>query len=127
MNNDEIKKQADLEWENRVLCSDEACIGTVGPDGLCRECGKPFEGQLPDTSGQAKDVPGDDDVSSAGVSEQVNPSEDDNASSDAGALGAEADNLDDDWERRTLCSDEACIGTVGPDGLCKECGKPYEG
>ena len=35
--------------------------------------------------------------------------------------------FDDDWESRTLCSDENCIGVIGPDGRCKECGKPYEG
>jgi hypothetical protein len=34
---------------------------------------------------------------------------------------------DDDWENRTLCSDESCIGVIGPDGRCKECGKRYEG
>jgi hypothetical protein len=33
----------------------------------------------------------------------------------------------DDWESRVLCSDGNCIGVIGPDGRCKECGKPYEG
>ena len=32
-----------------------------------------------------------------------------------------------DWESRTLCSDGNCIGVIGPDGLCKECGLPYDG
>jgi hypothetical protein len=31
----------------------------------------------------------------------------------------------EDWENRTLCSDGNCIGVVGADGMCKECGKPY--
>jgi len=31
----------------------------------------------------------------------------------------------DSWEDRVLCSDETCIGVIGPDGRCKECGKPY--
>jgi hypothetical protein len=30
------------EWAHRVLCSDESCIGVIGPDGRCKECGKPF-------------------------------------------------------------------------------------
>jgi len=30
------------DWENRVLCSDGSCIGTIGPDGRCKECGKPL-------------------------------------------------------------------------------------
>ena len=33
---------------------------------------------------------------------------------------------DDDWENRTLCSDESCIGVIGPDGRCKECGRPHD-
>jgi hypothetical protein len=32
-----------------------------------------------------------------------------------------------DWENRTLCIDGNCIGVIGADGLCKECGKPYDG
>ncbi|MDR3153845.1 MAG: zinc ribbon domain-containing protein [Deltaproteobacteria bacterium] len=26
-------------------------------------------------------------------------------------------------KKRRLCSDESCIGIIGPDGLCTECGK----
>ncbi len=32
-----------------------------------------------------------------------------------------------DFARRKLCSDGTCIGVIGPDGHCKECGKPYTG
>ena len=31
---------SDDGWDNRVLCNDESCIGVIGPDGRCRECGK---------------------------------------------------------------------------------------
>jgi DNA-binding NarL/FixJ family response regulator len=41
----------------------------------------------------------------------------------AAADGAEAS----DWDDRRLCSDENCIGVIGPDGRCKECGKPDAG
>ena len=34
----------DTEWKHRVLCSDGNCIGVIGPDGRCKECGKPYEG-----------------------------------------------------------------------------------
>ena len=34
------KTTKDPDWENRVLCSDESCIGVIGPDGRCKECGK---------------------------------------------------------------------------------------
>ena len=29
----------DTAWEDRKLCSDESCIGTIGPDGRCTVCG----------------------------------------------------------------------------------------
>ena len=41
--------------------------------------------------------------------------------------GEELSHSDDDWENRTLCPDESCIGVIGPDGRCKECGKRYKG
>ena len=40
--------------------------------------------------------------------------------------GKESSGSDDDWENRVLCSDGNCIGVIGPDGNCKECGKPYD-
>ena len=119
------KSQTDLEWERRVLCSDEACIGTIGPDGKCRECGKPYEGELPDFSDQipeGDEIPVPSDTDETEISDQPEDTDD-------GLSGDEAEiaSADDEWERRTLCSDERCIGVVGPDGNCKECGKPYEG
>ena len=32
---------------------------------------------------------------------------------------------DDDFSRRILCSDGACIGVIDECGICKVCGKPY--
>jgi len=34
---------ADSDWDNRLLCSDGSCIGIIGADGRCKECGKPME------------------------------------------------------------------------------------
>jgi len=31
----------------------------------------------------------------------------------------------DDFSDRVLCSDGACIGVIGENGVCKVCGKPY--
>jgi hypothetical protein len=92
------------EWEKRILCSDEACIGTIGTDGKCKECGKAYEGKLPE----------EHDVSSAqpATVQKQKP------------VSADEADLDDDWEKRVLCSDGACIGVIGPDGSCRECGKP---
>ena len=30
--------------KKRVACSDGMCIGIIGPDGKCTECGKPYQG-----------------------------------------------------------------------------------
>jgi len=35
---------AAIDWEDRQLCSDGNCIGVIGSDGRCRECGKPYAG-----------------------------------------------------------------------------------
>jgi hypothetical protein len=29
------------------LCSDESCIGVIGPDGRCKECGEMLENESP--------------------------------------------------------------------------------
>jgi hypothetical protein len=108
MPNSKNKPQADLDWENRTLCLDESCIGVVGPDGRCKECGKPYEGfeyRTADIDIEEMDAPDEENL------EVEDPAE---------------DGPDPDWENRILCIDESCIGVIGPDGRCKECGKPYE-
>ena len=103
------------EWENRILCSDGNCIGVIGPDGHCKECGKKYEGTLPEEVLSVETAPQEDDgLEEERESEQELEQEDE--------LPA-----DPDWENRILCSDGNCIGVIGPDGRCKECGKPYEG
>jgi hypothetical protein len=42
-----------------------------------------------------------------------------------GKCGSYIINKSDDWESRTLCSDGNCIGIIGANGRCKECGKPF--
>jgi hypothetical protein len=93
------------DWEKRILCIDESCIGTVGPDGRCRECGKPHEASL-NPAADAADK----------NKEQIKPVEDLKKNTESAVP-------DEEWEKRVLCSDESCIGTIGPDGKCRECGK----
>ena len=38
---EEDEEGMDREWEDRVLCSDGACTGTI-VDGKCTYCGKPL-------------------------------------------------------------------------------------
>jgi hypothetical protein len=94
------------DWEKRILCTDESCVGTIGPGGKCRECGKVYEGELPEGHGKE--------------SVQVITTEEQNP-----VLSTDAE-PDDDWDKRVLCSDGSCIGTIGPDGKCQECGKPLK-
>lgn len=96
-----------------MLCSDESCIGTIGKDGRCTECGKPYEGELPAVKGdgpaQTPDAPVQPE---SGADAAPSPQN-----------GDAAERSDPEWENRTLCPDESCIGVIGPDGRCKECGR----
>lgn len=96
------------DLENRVLCPDGACIGVIGPDGRCKVCGR--EGEVPKAAAAVAQVA----APRAEVPDEAREQR-----------TAAADDLD--LSSRLLCSDGACIGVVGPDGRCKECGKPYAG
>ncbi len=113
---DDQEKVSDLEWRQRILCSDESCIGVIGPDGRCKECGKRYEGRLspesdPVLPAEAADPP------DAGQAPQTSGT----------APAATGSDEDDEWTRRRLCDDENCIGVIGPDGRCTECGKKADG
>lgn len=117
MGKTKAKSQADIDWENRTLCSDGSCIGIIGPDGRCKECGKISKKGKQKDSRQAQTEPRPDTIlaedDTVKVKEDVLSQPDDEAVSQEGI----------DWENRTLCSDESCIGVIGPGGRCKECGK----
>ena len=116
MNNENDKTQSDLEWEQRTLCSDESCIGVIGPDGRCKECGLPYAG----TFDTAKEETPASDIEEADPDDEINAEPEESGEDDTETP------LDLEWEQRILCSDESCIGVIGPDGRCKECGKPYD-
>ena len=123
MENQETKSQTDIEWEQRRLCRDESCIGVIGPDGRCKECGLPYEEGPSDGIIEEPDM---ENVEAAETDEELEASETDEELEDVEENEEEKSDLDLEWEQRTLCSDESCIGVIGPDGRCKECGKPYE-
>ena len=58
--------------------------------------------------------------SSHTISPEASPSE-------ASSAGFHDDADDDHWANRRLCPDGNCIGVIGPDGRCKECGRLDEG
>jgi hypothetical protein len=94
----------ELDLDSRQLCPDGACTGIIGPDGRCKECGRRAE-----TSAYRGDVP---DPTPGLPDEQplAAPDEDEE----------DADRFDDD---RQLCSDGSCIGVLGTDGKCRQCGR----
>ena len=117
MKNETKANNTDIDWENRVLCSDGNCIGVIGPDGRCKECGRRYEGELPaaasENNAAAPPAPPEASLPDTDAAEP-DPSETETfIISDA------------EWEKRTLCRDGNCIGVIGTDGKCKECGRPY--
>jgi hypothetical protein len=104
----------DSDWDNRILCSDGNCIGVIGADGRCKECGRKHEGPQPE-------------MSAAESIEQTEQKEEETTFPETAAPNA-ADEVpaEDGWDDRILCSDGNCIGIIGADGKCKECGKPME-
>jgi hypothetical protein len=108
----------DLEWEKRTLCSDGSCIGVIGADGRCKECGKAYDGDLPV---MLSDIPEEELVSDS-VDNRAADSEHREQT-----VAEEGEDIDSEWETRRLCSDGSCIGVIGADGRCKECGKLFEG
>ncbi len=116
------KSKVDIDWDNRVLCSDGNCIGVIGTDGNCKECGKQYEGKLAWTIESVQ----------SGPSPEFSDHSDSSIEEEETVVDTEIDTDeeirdDSDWESRKLCSDGNCIGVIGTDGRCKECGKPYEG
>jgi len=109
----------DIDWENRILCRDGNCIGVIGVNGRCTECGLIY-----DASQESDDNFEPDEIAAI---ETDDTASDDNAADDWDEFGSvddeDASVLDSDWEDRKLCSDGNCIGVIGHDGCCRECGK----
>ena len=120
-------KDSEFNLEERILCSNGACIGLVGPDGICKECGKPYDGPLPSND----NAPSDEDVQTNGsVLENNTEREADAPPSplDSGAVLQPDEETDADFDlaSRMMCEDDTCIGVVGPDGRCGTCGKQHD-
>ncbi len=129
MENEIEKESSDLDWENRTLCSDGNCIGVIGPDGRCKECGKPYDAAVEDLieDPERKESAPQEEESTEPLTEETTDAPTENDQPQRSAPDADQDEEPDaDWESRTLCSDGSCIGVIGPDGRCKECGKPLE-
>ena len=116
-------REDDLDWENRRLCIDGNCIGVIGPDGRCKECGKPFGNDLPPHIPQSSEA-GEEAAETGPEPTPPTPEISDDEPAPVEIEDISQGSLDDEWENRQLCANGNCIGVIGPDGLCKECGRP---
>ena len=93
----------------RRLCPDGSCIGIIGSDGRCTVCGRTDAGGPAPADPTGADA--EDDGSPAPETQSDDPAE--------ASIGFNPN--------RRLCSDDSCIGVIGADNRCTECGKPAEG
>jgi hypothetical protein len=110
----------DEELDERIPCPDESCVGTVGDDGKCRYCAAQYAGDLP-ARGASPRVQQDDDSPSHDAVPAT--SEDVPHTSEGPPAALETDD-EAYWSNRRLCRDGTCVGVVGDDGVCAECGLP---
>ena len=106
----------------RRLCPDGSCVGVIGASGRCRICGREQDaaGLGPEAFASGC-LAGDDDDLFRG---------DDRAVAAAGEVGRREVEAAVEAEThafnpsRQLCLDGSCLGVIGPDGKCTECGRP---
>ena len=106
---EELEDQSPPDLGSRILCSDGACIGIIGPDGKCKECGQPMA---------EEDAP----LLAASLAREEQEADEDEEDDDW-EEEEEDESPPDDLDDRELCADGSCIGVIGPDGRCKECGR----
>jgi len=133
METDQTEAIGDLEWEDRRLCPDGSCIGTLNKDGHCKKCKTDWEGHALSGNDGAAVAENDQTPPSGGEALDAAPSGDgainETHQTKSGAVenGAVEDgDIDAEWENRRLCLDGHCIGVIGEDDHCRECGKPCE-
>jgi hypothetical protein len=132
----------------RRLCPDGACVGLIGDDGRCRECGRPASGGSAGPAPSAADLALEEGLGSDsnGVGAHARArsyDDDDQGAPDDGSGGGAPAGTDDDEGRpsleagsagergfrpdRRLCDDGDCLGVVGADGVCPLCGRRSPG
>lgn len=95
------------DWEQRHLCPDGSCLGVLGPDGICRICGRRGEAAAASTSDS-------DSTYEEETTSEKYEYEDQNGSAD-----------DPFGPDRKLCPDGGCIGILDSKGRCKICGRSF--
>jgi hypothetical protein len=113
-------EETTFDPRRRRLCPDGACVGLIGDNGRCKVCGLPAGGVPPTDSADAAlfaSVPLAADADAADADAEL-----DGASGvEVEPASAVAGGFD---PNRRLCDDGACVGVVGPGGVCNVCGRP---
>jgi hypothetical protein len=97
--------EQEFDPSRRRLCPDGSCVGVIGDNGRCRECGASDPGWTGEPS-------------------LATPME--KAPAESGEVAGDRE-CDPDGSgfapSRRLCSDGTCMGVLGPNGRCSICGQ----
>ncbi|HMU41069.1 MAG TPA: hypothetical protein PKE31_18835 [Pseudomonadota bacterium] len=115
------EEESPFDEDSRRLCADPACIGVMGEDGRCTECGRQDEGAEPQVQRARKQDHPDPADARSGAASLSEPSE----ASGADPVSDSGLSVDGDFEARTLCEDPSCIGVLSQEGRCSECGRTF--
>jgi hypothetical protein len=112
---DEAEDEVEFDPASRRLCPDDNCTGLIGSDGKCKVCGTESPDGPPPAAGTAAG-----DEAAKAPEKKAAPAKQPLPTGKGEASGFDPND-------RILCSDDCCTGLIGPDGTCKECGKPHAG
>ena len=97
-----MDEEPEFDPATRRLCPDGSCVGILGRDGRCTECGQTGDPLAAEADLQLAEN-GFEGVPPASLS------------------------VDEGFDSgRTLCADGNCVGVVSEDGKCNVCGRPAE-
>ncbi len=107
----------DDEFLHRQLCSDGACVGLLDSQRVCKECGLVDSDATADPRlrGLKHEAPEPEPEPEVPIVAQTQETGEDDAQKTD-------EDVPEDFASRRLCPDGTCIGVVGANGLCGECG-----
>jgi len=115
-------EETSFDPRRRRLCPDGACVGLIGENGRCKVCGLPAGGVPPTDSADAAPFAS---VPLAAAGEDVAADAEVEVDGDSGVEVAPGSAAAGGFDpNRRLCDDGACVGVVGPGGVCNVCGRP---
>ena len=101
--------------KGRRLCPDGSCVGLIGPDGRCGECGRVAGPLASAGGGEPLRQPDEEDDGTGAAAEATSETPAEAAPRSGG--GGEFD------PARRLCDDGACVGVLDANRKCNVCGR----